>query len=309
MDIIRLYQDYGVNYKTEGHKHCRPGWVNTECPFCTGNPGYHLGYNLKGNFFTCWRCGWHPVIPTIAKLIGTSVQEAKRIVSSYGMYIPKNEKIELIEQRNEHKLPSGAGPLSRQHKKYLEKRGFDPDKLEREWNLLGTGPVSKLDNSDYKHRIIIPYIWKRQQVSFQSRDITGKSPAKYKACPTNRELIHHKHILYGDERLWGMEGICVEGPIDVWKLGKKAFAVSGIKYTRYQLLEISRRFKRVFVVFDNESQAISQAEKLAGDLRFLGVETIRIQVDDDPGNMNLDDAEHFVRQLLSRRYKITIKKY
>ena len=42
MDIVQLYQDHNVDFMTEGHPHCRPGWVNTVCPFCTGNPGYHL---------------------------------------------------------------------------------------------------------------------------------------------------------------------------------------------------------------------------------------------------------------------------
>lgn len=46
MDIVRLYHDYGVDHRTEGHKHCRPGWVNTECPFCEGNKGFHLGWNI-----------------------------------------------------------------------------------------------------------------------------------------------------------------------------------------------------------------------------------------------------------------------
>ena len=306
MDIIKLYSDYGIDYKTEGHKHCRPGWVNTPCPFCTGHPGYHLGYNLLGNFYTCWRCGWHPIIPTIAALTNTSYQEAREIVSRYGMLIPEKDiKISTIP-KIPHKLPSGASPLMERHKRYLEKRGFDPEELERD--LMGSGPVSKLDGVDYKHRIIIPYIWEGEQVSFQTRDITGKSTVKYKACPMNREKIHHKHILYGDEQEWGLEGICVEGPVDVWKLGKKAFATSGIKYTRYQLSEIAKRFKRVFVVFDDDPQAIEQAEKLAADLRFMGVEAKRIPIEGDPGGMELDDAKHFVRQLLSKRYKIIIKK-
>ena len=50
MDVLRLYQDYGVDHLTEGHKHCRDGWVNTPCPFCSGNDGYHLGWNLYDNY-------------------------------------------------------------------------------------------------------------------------------------------------------------------------------------------------------------------------------------------------------------------
>ena len=44
MDILSLYQEHGVMIADEGHKHSRPGWVQTTCPFCTGHEGYHLGY-------------------------------------------------------------------------------------------------------------------------------------------------------------------------------------------------------------------------------------------------------------------------
>ena len=57
MNIIQLFEDYKIPYFTEGYKYCRPGWVNIDCPFCIGSPGPHLGYNLSGNYFNCWRCG------------------------------------------------------------------------------------------------------------------------------------------------------------------------------------------------------------------------------------------------------------
>jgi hypothetical protein len=51
MDIIGLYRDFGIEHRTEGHKHCRPGWVNTECPFCTGNAGLHLGWHIEEEYY------------------------------------------------------------------------------------------------------------------------------------------------------------------------------------------------------------------------------------------------------------------
>jgi hypothetical protein len=299
MDIIRLYQDFSVNYLTEGHKHCRPGWVNTPCPFCTGNPGYHLGYNLQGDFYTCWRCGWHPISLGIANLINISEQEARRIISQYGLLIPKLTREPLAEVKAKaFKLPSNTMPLQSNHKRYLEGRGFDPAYLEREWNLVGTGPISLLDNINYKHRIIIPFIWNYQQVSFDSRDITGKDGVRYKACPKDRELIEHKSILYGRQEKWKETGILVEGPTDVWRMGTSSCAVSGIKYTNQQLRVLSKSFRRVAVCFDDDPQAIIQSNKIVAELKFRGVDAFRVDIEGDPGGMKQEDADYLVKQLI-----------
>ena len=299
MDIITLYNDYSIPYQTEGHKHCRPGWVNTECPFCTGNPGLHLGYNLQGNFYACWRCGWHPIAPTIAKLLNIPEQEARTIIKQYGLLVPKLTKEPQVRIRvKAHRLPTNAEPLQTSHRKYLTNRGFDPDLLERTWNLLGTGPVSLLDKINYKHRIIIPFIWNGQQVSFDSRDITNKSRSKYMACPKDRELISHKEILYGKQEYWKETGICVEGPTDVWRLGKNSFCTSGIKYTSKQIREMSKRFKKIAVIFDDDPQATIQANKIVAELKFRGVDAFRVDIEGDPGSMKQEDADYLVKQLV-----------
>jgi len=308
MNIIQLYQDFSINYLTEGHKHCRAGWVNTECPFCIGkgNPGYHLGYELESNHFVCWRCGWHPIIPTISKLINVNENQVKEIIKNYGgfVYTPHKEKPIKIQVKS-LKLPSGSIPLGIKHKTYLESRGFDPDLLEKEWNLMATGPISILDNIDYKFRIIIPFIWDKKQVSFDSRDITGKHPNKYMACPLDLEVIPHKDILYGDQSAWGKTGIGVEGPTDVWRFGKNAVATSGIKYTPKQVRLIAKTFKRFAVCFDgpsetsNEKQAAEQAETLVADLRFRRVDAFKVNIKGDPGGMSQSEADYLVKQLIS----------
>lgn len=297
MDIIQLYQDHSVNFLTEGHKHCRPGWVNTPCPHCEGNVGYHLGYNIQGNFYTCWRCGWHPISNTVAKLLHISERQAREIIKQYGLLIPKTQPLKTPIRIKEHRLPSETGPLSIAHVRYLQSRGFDPDKLINDWHLLGTSPISKLDNISYKYRIIIPYFWDQQQVSFDSRDITGKHPAKYLACPGDRELIPHKDILYGKQEYWTDTGICVEGPTDVWRFGFQAFATSGIKYTPAQVRVIAKTFKRIFVVYDDDPQAVIQAKKLVAELQFRGLKAIRVTIEGDPGSMKQDEADYFVKQL------------
>lgn len=299
MDIIRLFEDYGIAYASEEERHYRPGWVNVPCPFCTGNPGYHLGYDTSTDHFYCWRCGHKHNDTALSKILGVSMREAKGIIRQYGGLTTTIEKVSKVKVRlKSHKLPTGCTELQSNHRKYLEKRGFDCNHLIKTWGLLGTGPLSKLDNIDFKHRIIIPIYWEGKQVSFQSRDITDKHRLRYITCPKERELIHHKHILYGKQEVWGDTGICVEGITDVWRFGVNAFATFGIEYTTRQIRVIANTFKRVFVVFDDDPQAVVQADKLVQELLFRNVQAERITITGDPGGMKQDEANYLVKTLL-----------
>jgi len=298
MDIMQLYHDYGVDFVTEGHKHSRPGWVNTSCPWCTGNPGYHLGYEEEGNYYYCWRCGWHAVVPTIAKLVNLSEPKVRSMIHTYGIVVPKVEKKIVPHSKKDFRFPSGTSTMGTIHDLYLMLRKFDPDEIKQTWNLMGTGPVAVMDRIDFKFRIIIPIAWDGRDVSFTSRDITGKSELRYITCPKDREIINHKYILYGQQEHWGHTGICVEGPTDTWRMGVCSFAVFGIKYTAVQLRTIAKNFKRVAVCFDDDPQAIFQANNLVAELRFRGVDAFRVDITGDPGSMKQEEANYLVKQLL-----------
>lgn len=297
MDILRLYQDYHIPHQTEGHKHCRPGWANTECPFCTGNPGLHLGVTLDGSHFYCWRCGWKPVYKALARLLNVDETEVREIVRRYGGRSRAAPEPAVQIRRHAHRLPSGTGPMAEQHRRYLRQRRFDPDELERVWGLLGTGPIAPLDHIDYKHRILIPINWNGKRVSFTSRDITERHHLRYLSCPKERELIDHKHILYARQETWTDVGIAVEGPADAWRLGPMAFATFGIEFTNWQTTAIARAFRRVVVVFDDDSQAQIQASKLVSELRFLGVRSVAREIVGDPGAMSQDEADFLVKDV------------
>ena len=201
MDIIQLFEDYNIPFVTEG-KHHVEGWINLHCPFCD-DISEHLGYNLDSNHFHCWRCGYHSIGSALSKLLNINIGEVYKIIKSYGLLIPRIVKEPVVKVKGKaHKMPSGTGPLQERHIKYLESRNFDAKELEHTWNLVGTGPTSALDGLSYKLRVIIPILWGRQAVSFTSRDITDKQALRYRACPKERELIHHKHILYGKERIY-----------------------------------------------------------------------------------------------------------
>lgn len=303
MDLEKLYQDYNILYQTEGHKHCRPGWANTPCPFCTGNAGLHLGGTLNGDRFFCWRCGYHHPKKVLSKLLGVKESEVPGIVAQYGGALRKKTEEKKIKiRRLSHRFPEPVDNLHLSHMKYLESRGFAPDKLIKEYNLMGTGPFSMLDGINYKHRILAPIYWDDKQVSFQGRDITNKHPLKYMACPMDRELIHHKQILYGRQELWKDTGIIVEGITDVWRLGELSAATFGIKYTAKQLRVISKTWKKVVVIFDDEKQAQKQAEILCSELRFRGIQAYNEKIQGDPGGLSQEDANYLVKNVLKNLF-------
>jgi DNA primase len=305
MGIEKLLQDYGIPHVTESeHHHGTPDWINIHCPFCTGSKNFHLGINIYQPMVShCWRCGGHSTASVLSRILNISVEKAKNLIQEYagptGTIRKKAEEprvsifpIKFPQPYFEHLNEAG--------KKYLEGRGFDPEKLEKRWKLKQTGPISFLDKIQYGNRIIIPIYWRRQLVSFQTRDITEKSNKRYLACPMKREVIQHKHIVYGKEKEWSKYPalIMVEGVVDVWKLGTCAVATFGTSFTMEQVLALSRIHNKFFIVYDNEPQAQQQARKLAVKLKALGKKVFIETVDTDPGDMKLYDARHFVKTLL-----------
>jgi len=299
--IEELLSVYGVPFVTEGHSHTTPGWVNIHCPFCKGSQNYHLGINEESGACHCWRCGSHGLVDVLSRTLGLSQGRTFELLKQYRK-MPSTRRKRSTQRTSAlpFKLPSPNYPLSGQYKEYLENRGFDPDKLEREWGLLQTGPASYLDGISYSHRILVPIYWDRRIVSFQARDVTGKSSVRYLACPGQRELVPHQSILYGKQSYWlrSHAMIVVEGVTDVWRLGPCAAAVFGIEFRLEQVLQLLHHGDRFFVIFDNEHYAQKQARKLAIKLRALGRETHVLAVQTDPADLSQDEADYMVKQLL-----------
>lgn len=306
-DLPFLLRSRGVPIRTEG-ANVGAGWIGINCCFCRGSQDFHLGYNLAEGYFRCWRCGWHSPTDVLRELLGVDRGEALelwRSVSSGGPSRARSAERDRQAQRRVsiggYKRPSGVGSLGALHRRYLEGRGFDPDELAAEWGVLGTGPVSYLDEVSYRHRVLVPILWEGREVSFQARDATDRAERKYMACPTLREAVHHKDVLYmHPSAARGRAAVVVEGMTDVWRLGRRAVALFGIQYKDEQVAQLARLFDRVVVAFDGgERAARLQARRLAAQLDACGV---RADVENlppgvDPGGMSADDARHLVREM------------
>lgn len=294
-DAKEFFNNNAVQWASEGHKHCRPGWIQTACPFCTGNPGLHLGYNLKVGFFNCYRCGFHSVIEVVHHFASVSWTKAKDIIREYGSTVPLYYETKKTKRRpTQIHLPSN-GPLGASYLRYLENRDFDPWEIIDTWGIVAGGPYGY-----QKHRIIAPITYNETIVSYTGRDITDKSGLRYKACKEENEVINHKHILYGLDHA-KRSCILVEGITDVWRFGPGAVASFGTAVLSSQICLLAENFSKVFVMFDNgPTDKIAQinAEKIAYDLASMGVETEICLIKGDPGDLPQQKANEYKRQLL-----------
>ena len=277
MNIQKLYNSYGIKYAAESDRHYREGWVNIPCPFCTGNAGNHLGYDLQNNYFKCWRCGYHSTYKVLMKLLDAPYHEIKKIFYQYKGKGGDYQK--QIKIKTDFRTPSNLKCILDNIYcfNYLHKRGFDPIDLQTKYDIKCTGPTSSLDNINFKFRIFIPIFYDNKMVSWQTRDCTDKSSLKYISCPSKREYIQHKTILY-QTPLSDLIVLC-EGVFDVWKVenaGYPSTCTFGIGYKTEQLLELIKHYEKIIIFFDYERQAQQQANEIKNRLMFTGKKVINI---------------------------------
>jgi len=280
--------DYDIKHFTEG-KNVQEGWVNIKCPFC-GDKSNHGGFNPIEAYYNCWRCDWHSLQEIITTITEITYSEVNRIIKQYSKFssIAKKKKAEV--KQGKLLLPESTEELKKNHKKYLMKRNFDPDKLEKEFGLKGTG-----NYGGYKYRIIAPIYYDERLVSYQGRDVTNRQELRYKACSKLEELIFHKYILYNIDNARGETAIAVEGITDVWRLGAGSVATFGTGFTLAQVNLLTNRFKRLFILYDTNAE--KQAEKI-GLYSSVKCEVELIDIEaDDPAQLSNSDATYLMKYL------------
>jgi hypothetical protein len=298
-DAVSYLQDRGIPFDTEG-KNCSPGWVQIQCPFHPDSN--HGGFRLLDGAYRCWKCGWHSIENTIIALENCSYTQACRRLIDYDTpEIPDISIRTPVTKKSTLEWPKGIGAMSKIHFDYLLNRNFNPKYLQEKYHLLGGKPYG-----DYKYRLIIPIIVDSQIVSFQGRDITDTQELRYKACKKEDEVIDHKNTLYNIDNA-GDTGIIVEGVFDVWRLGDNTVATFGTAVRRHQVLEIIRRFKKVFVLFDPEPEAQKKAKDLVRELNVY-IDAINIKLKPlsntiptwkgDPADLPQDKADELKYNLL-----------
>lgn len=290
MTFTDILQEQGVEFLEEGHHHCRPGWVQLDCPFCgRGSQRYHMGFNLAKGYVHCWKCGKQHLDATLAELLGIELREAKKLLRG----VERSQPGKAVDrQRGRLVLPKGIGELLPAHRRYLKGRGFDPDEIAARWGVAGIGIASRL-----AWRLFIPIQFEGQTVSWTTRAITDDVELRYVSASADEEAINHKELLYGED-LARHAGCLVEGPIDAWAIGPGGLATCGTGFSRAQLARFAR-FPVRAVCFDAEPEAQRRARAIIEELSVFPGETMNIVLDEgkDPASTTPRELRQ-VRKLL-----------
>jgi len=290
-NVAEFLTDYGIQYWTEGNNVQR-GWINIRCPSC-GDDSNHGGFNLAKGYYNCWMCGHKELESIVCLLAGVSYIEAQDIIREYS---GRNSLLKLLNKKENKKqvdkIELPGDELQEIHKKYLRKRNFNPNHLINKYKIKGTGIIGY-----WKYRIIIPIIYKNKIVSFQGRDITDKQKNRYITLSKDESIINPKTILYNlDNCKRDIIGV-VEGVFDVWRFGSNFAATLGTIIKKEQL-RLLKNYKKVFFLFDPESEALKKAEKAAIWLNQYKVEVEIIELDNcDPGDFSFNEAKEMKKEI------------
>ena len=284
MSIEEVLDDLGVEYLRSGHHHCRPGWIQLDCPFCGKNTQrYHLGWNLSLNYANCWKCGGHHPVSVLISL-GINHQRARQIAGG----LMSEDIVKHERPRISLHVPAGICNLLPPHCRYLRSRGFDPKEVARIWNVQGIGIAHRLS-----WRLFIPIVLNQEVVSWTTRTI-GTKATRYISASAEQEKINHKHLVYGEDYC-RHSIIIVEGPADAWRVGPGAGALFGTAYTTAQIKRLIQHPYR-YIVFDSSKDAQNRAEELADQLSVFEGTTEVVELDaEDPGSADPKEIKRLRR--------------
>jgi DNA primase len=176
--------------------------------------------------------------------------------------------------------------------KYLKKRGIGSRYFIDTYEI-SSGGIS----GDFAHRIVFPIYYNGIAVSATARTTHKDVLPKYWTLPPDKEVIHHKSILFNWDDVVGIP-VLVEGPVDSIKGGPGFVSSFGAQLTEEQLLLLSTK-KKVFTLFDSDPTGRKQAAKYCSYLDVLGVDVEMLYLKDfhDMGAMPLDEIDGVRRDL------------
>ena len=287
-DVRAYLQFLGVQFWESGSPNVGHGWIGTKCLYCHDDHN-HLGIHLSYKNFSCWKCGATGSLLTL-------VQDLEDV--GYGVALNRIDEFQsLVPIEPEARTrKSSPGPdllppdwmeeLTGNQRSYLRGRGFNPDALVDTWGLLG-GPIT----GSWRYRIIIPVHLRGQVVTWIGLDTSGTKKAKYKAAPVEQSYVPVGELLYGSDHVEDVV-VVMEGPADVWRMGRGAVALLGMGVTVDKvvpLLHLNADY--YFVMFDAEPLAQERAKQLAAGLAHRGCNAEIVKLDSgDPADLSNDEA-------------------
>ncbi len=293
MNLRELLRDLGIRFWNSGsHPMVTSGWIGILCPWCRswrGNPDF--GIHVQSLKTSCWRCGSHGLAATLASAANRKPGEVRDLLAG----LPSAPVVQT-EQPGKLELPPGLGPLEAAHRRYLEKRGFDPDELVATWGIGGIG----LTGGPLAWRIFLPLRTGRlETVSWSTRAI-GNVPhgERYRGAKREQSARPRSECLGGIEHVRHAVVVC-EGFFDAAWVGPGAVWTAGVGYGRGQIAALADIPVRA-ILFDREPAAQRRAHALAARLSMFGGETVVLETSGpDPATSPQSEAAEIRARFLA----------
>jgi hypothetical protein len=326
-DWITFLRSRHIHYVTSGAnvaKNC----VAIHCPFCGRNdPSHHMGINLLGKGWGCWRSkdhrGINPV-RLVAALLNCSFEQAEEI-AGVQLNVPTN-LADLVRAKLRPKsvpIPTHKLEMPKEFKTnwqwssarmfvdYLERRGLATKQVK----VFG---LRYCTEGVFKGRIIFPIYFQKKLVSWTGRTVYPSAELRYYTLSAERDRAERDgyepalgplpdYLLWWDQLLgWGDTIFLCEGPFDALKinvLGNQygvcgtCFFTSGPSNRQIELLhQLLPKFRRRYLLLDRGT--VKQTAQITGQLIGLGLSVANLphQVK-DPGEFTKNHMEALLRSI------------
>lgn len=303
--LENILEDYGIDFIDQGQNSSRE-FINIQCEnvgCCENDTKYKRGIHRSMTYTNCW-AGDHPIhIQELVKSLGIPWNVWYQGIKDEEDDWDNIKKKEYKDSDEFKGIIIPGEELSTPHKDYLISRGLSPDFLIKHFKLKGY--TYEAENWKLKYRLIIPIYKDNLPISYIGRSYLKDSENRYMCCLPEEESYFHKFSFFNIDKATNDKVLLVEGTFDVFKLvyasnNFNVIASYGTQILDEQLTLLRRRFKVVYILYDNEEKAQNKAMKIVNYLKSYGVEATSIVLNEfnDPGEMDLETAKYLVKGLL-----------
>ena len=278
--------------------------VNVNCPYCdTKSTSFNLGFNPAGNYYHCWKSKHnYPIKQVLSTLLNVSESSIDNILIDYqGVGETLSEK----KTSNVKYLELPTNTFTKAERKYLKSRDFDPKYLYKKYHIVGGGI-----DGDWKFRIIIPVYYQGQLLSWTGRSILSKEKLKQLDIPRYKNLSIEKSVKNIKELFFNIDNcksdtvVLTEGAFDVLRFDGNAICSMGTELTESQINLLASRFRKIFILFDNEPEAQKKARKFGLQLSSIGIEIEIVNAYDDFGKNDMGECSREEIEIIKKELEI-----
>jgi len=300
--VLQWLQSVRYPYAHEGKNISKSkDWIGIPCPFCiTPDHSYHCGINLYAKTIKCWRCGTKgTIIKLVMKLQRVNFNDAAMTITRFSRKSQLDTQVEH-HNKKQFKLPLGTyDEILEPQRKYLIDRNFDPEFIQKKYGIKSIGPIS---TPGFANRILIPYFYGNQIVTYTSRDITNNNEReRYRTCPEDIAIMNVDQLLYNIHTIRDI-AVIVEGPTDVWRMGDNFAAMGSLVWNSERLI-LLKQCKQVFVWPDSGNREKNLWSILAHSIATIVPDVRFVELSEgDPGDLDTVTVRNFRREIFGRKY-------